>query len=150
MGVWAKAIGAYSNRTTTQSLSSVLPAAAALGDFDLSYRQDIYGVLGGVDFAGSEGLLVPYDAGVLGLIGGYVKSTLNFKNSPTSFDYSGPTAGLSATYLAGGWFADALVKADFLTLNMNFPTLAAFGYSGTSLKVTNAGGLANFGYGTTG
>jgi outer membrane autotransporter protein len=140
-----KAIGSFTNRDVSRGLGDILPAAAILGNFDLSYKQNIFALMGGVDF-GREAIFTPYDAVVLGLMGGYIDSSLNFRQSPTSFHFSGGTVGASLSYLQGGWFADGLFKADLLDAGLNFPSLAVFGITNSSAHATNIGGLANFGY----
>ena len=144
-GVWVKSIGSLTDRDVSRSLGDILPAAAVLGNFDLSYKQNIYAVIGGVD-SGREVIFTPFDAVVIGLMGGYIDSTVNFKQAPTSFHFSGGTAGASVSYLNGGWFLDGLFKADLLNASLNFPTLAAFGAQSDSTHATNIGGMANTGY----
>ena len=100
--------------------------------------------MGGVDF-GHE-VFTPYDAIVVGLMGGYIASDLHFKQFPTSFDMTGATFGASASYLVGGFFIDGLFKVDLLDAALNFPSLAPFGFSGADVKVRNIGGLGNIGY----
>ena len=66
--------------------------AAGLGSFDLSFKQNTYSVMGGVDF-GKEAVLSASDTMILGLMAGYVDSRLNFKSSSNSFKYKGATVG---------------------------------------------------------
>jgi Autochaperone Domain Type 1 len=144
-GVWMKAIGSFTNRDASRGWGDILPAAAVLGNVDLSYHQGIGALIGGVDFGRAQ-LFSPFDALVLGLMGGYEYSDVHFRQSPTSFQFTGGTAGVSASYLWGGWFADGLFKADLLDVNMNFPAQQIFGFSGATVQATNVGGLGNFGY----
>src|SRR5262249_20185821 len=111
-GLWIKGLGSWTNRTDVQNFSvSTLNVPV-----NLDYKQNVYGVIGGADF-GREELTSPRDSFVVGVMGGLVSSRLDFNNLPTSFRYSGGTAAVSATYMNGGFFADALVKADFLRLD---------------------------------
>jgi outer membrane autotransporter protein len=144
-GFWLKAIGSWTNRHVSRGLGDIVPAASVLGNFNLGYNQDSYGIVGGVD-SSKETIFTPADAAVVGVMGGYIHSNLNFKQSPTSFRFTGGTVGASFIYLNSGWFADGLVKADLLNLNMNFPTLGEFGSAGTAVGATNLGGLVDFGY----
>jgi hypothetical protein len=144
-GVWVKAGGSWSNRKASADVGSILPAAAGLGSFDLSFKQNTYSLMGGVDF-GQEAVLSPADTMVWGLMAGYIDSRLNFKNSSNSFKYTGATVGASATYLNGGWFADALIKADFLKLSLDFPSLISGGFTPTRVDATTYGLVANTGY----
>ena len=144
-GVWVKATGAWTDRTASFDLGTLVPAAGVLPAVDTSFKQNTYSVMGGYD-AGGGGILTPSDALVLGISGGYVESTVKFNSIAANFKYTGPSVGLSATYLNNGWFADSLLKADFLRLKMDFPGLAVFGFAGTSVDATNLGWLGNFGY----
>jgi outer membrane autotransporter protein len=116
-----------------------------LGIFDLDNKQDIFSVIGGVDF-GAAAVFGPNDALVAQAMGGYLQSTLSFNGSPTSFNFSGATAGAGLTYLNSGFFADALFKADLLSYQTSFPTLATFGAGQANGTATSLGGLANIGY----
>ena len=144
--VWAKAIGSWTNRNASENLGFIVPAASALS-LDLGYRQNTFGIIGGID-VGHEGVFSRSgsDAIVVGLMGGYLNSNLNFKSSPTSFNFTGGSVGASASYINQRWFIDGLVKADFLNMTMNFPTLAPFGIGGQSSQANSFGGIANAGY----
>jgi outer membrane autotransporter protein len=144
-GSWLKAIGSWTDRNVTQSLGDIAPAASVLTPFDLGYRQSTYALYGGLDF-GREALATAYDAGVMGLMAGYIESHVNFKSSPTRFDYTGGTVGVSGTYINGGFFLDGLAKADILEMKGSFPTLAPSAIPSQSLQVINMGGLGNIGY----
>ena len=134
-GVWMKTLGSLTDRTTSFNpgslLAAVAPGAVAgaaigLPVYDLSYKQNTYATYGGLDF-GKERIFAPYDSWITGIMAGYINSSLNFKASPTTFRFTGGTVGVSGTYLSGGsFFADGLVKADFLQLHSNFPGLAQF------------------------
>src|SRR5262249_41198126 len=123
-GVWTKVMGSWSRRQANASLGTIAPALNGL-TFDNSYRQTTEAVLAGIDFGRPE-LFSPYDAVVFSVMGGYISSFLDF-NQPnallapvttTSFKYTGGTVGVSATYMSAGFFVDALLKADFLNLNV--------------------------------
>jgi hypothetical protein len=143
--VWAKVIGNWTNRHVSESVGDLVPAAKVIGPFDLGYQQSTYGLVGGVD-GGRESVFNRYDTVVVGLMGGYLNSTLDFKKSPSSFAFNGGTAGASISYINGGWFADAMFKADLLSLKLRFPALGVFGVPDMSVGVTNLGGMANFGF----
>jgi outer membrane autotransporter protein len=140
-GVWVKGIGSWTNRDASQSVYTHNHGFT----FDLGYKQDIYGVLAGVDWTRTG----PLDTAQVGIMGGYVDSKLKFNSgtAPTKFDYSGGMVGVTATYINRGWFVDGLFKADFLNLDINMPSVAAFsGGSNTGVNVTNLGGMGNAGY----
>ena len=142
--VWAKAIGSWMNRSNTQTTLS--PGGAKVFNFDVGYKQNTYGIVGGVDF-GKQGVFGPTDSVLAGIMGGYVESTLSFKNGGgTQFKYTGGTVGASLTYMNRGFFADALFKADLLNINVGLPALASFGFNGGSVSATTLGVLGNLGY----
>ena len=131
-----KGIGSWTSRDANASVNWF--------NFDLGYKQDTYGFLAGLDWTKAG----PGTTAQIGIMGGYVNSKLKFDSStaPTQFDYKGGMVGITATYIWNGWFVDGLVKADFLTMDVNMPSLAAFGTSAGSVDVTNIGGMGNFGY----
>lgn len=137
---WIKGIGDWTNRRDLQSVST----ANSTFTFDTGFKQATYGGLGGIDWTKTSA----YDLVQVGVMGGYVNSRLKFNdpNTPTTFDYRGGLVGGTATYLNNGWFVDGLVKADFLTLDLNMPSIANFGTSSGSVRVTNVGGMGNAGY----
>jgi outer membrane autotransporter protein len=139
-GIWLKAVGSWTNRSDAQNF----PLAGMNLPVDLGYRQGVYGVIGGVDI-GHDAVFSRDDAVVLGLMGGYVNSSLNFGANPVTFAYSGGTAGASATYLNGGFFADTLVKADFLQLGIGGLPVEA-GTTSTTVHALTIGAMSNVGY----
>lgn len=140
-GIWGKVVGSWGSRDA----SNTFAAGGGLYGFDTGYNQSIYGFMAGADF-GKEGVFATNDAVVFGVLGGYVGSNLNFSNSPTSADYSGGTVGAYATYITGNWYFDALIKADFLSMDYNAPTLAGIGYFGKSTDARNVGFALDTGY----
>ena len=144
-GFWMKVSGAWADRTSSFNLGTLVPAAAVLPAQNLSFKQNTYAVMAGYD-TGAGGLLSPADGFVVGVMGGYNQSTLSFKAFPASFNYTGGSVGLSATYINYGWFADSLLKADLLRLTMSFGDLTKFGFAETPVNVWNLGYLGNLGY----
>jgi outer membrane autotransporter protein len=143
-GLWIKASGSWTSLNNSASLANIVPVGG-LPDVDTSFKQDTYSLMGGYDI-GREAVFTPSDTVVGGIMAGYVSSKLTFKSSPTSITYSGGTVGVSAAYLNKGFFVDALIKADFLRLSMDFPSLNIFGFSETTVNATNIGGQSDFGY----
>ena len=144
-GVWMKASGGFLSANRSQSLSNYAPAAWQMGNVDTSYNQNTYSLVVGADYS-FEDKISATDTITIGAMAGYVNSTLSFKSSPTTYTYTGATFGLSATYLKNGWFADALLKADILSIGMNFPSLAGTGFSSTTVDGRNLGGITSAGY----
>ena len=131
-GVWAKLVGSWSNRNASLDLGQLGPLFNGIR-YDTSYRQGTGGVIGGLDFGQSD-LTSKYDSLVVTLMGGYLNSIVNFNSanafattgplapSNTALTFTGGTVGASATYMNRGFFVDALIKADFLNLNVgNMP-----------------------------
>jgi hypothetical protein len=75
-----------------------------------SFRQNYYGFVGGIDFAREAG---PNSAWLFGVLGAYTGSDVDFDQAGGNADYQQGSIGGYITYLNGGFFADALVKADF-------------------------------------
>ncbi|MBK1868123.1 autotransporter outer membrane beta-barrel domain-containing protein, partial [Taklimakanibacter albus] len=114
--LWASALGSWAERDNDASFS-ILNGSF---EFDTSYKQDIYGVVGGADFRADMG----GDTSMLfGLMGGYVDSKLRFDESSTSIDTSGGTVGAYAALMSGGFFATVLVKADLLNMDYTVGSL---------------------------
>jgi hypothetical protein len=140
-----KVTGSWGDRTVTHSLAGYAPVSSALPNVDTSFNQNTYSVQVGAD-TGVTQVFDKDDVLVLGGSVGYVNSSLGFKTSPNSFDYSGATLGVSADYLNGAFFADVLVKVDLMRLNLNFDSLAPFGYTGQGVNADSWGVLGNAGY----
>jgi outer membrane autotransporter protein len=98
------------------------------------------GLQAGIDF---PVLLGPQSAFILGVLGGYMNSTVAFKNSTTNSNatYRGGTVGAYATFLHGGFFADLLFKADLLDMKFNNDVLGA-----NSANIANYGAHLDVGY----
>lgn len=137
-GAWIKVLGTRTNRDATQNTTLHGRDFA----FDLAYQQDTYGLLGGFD-SGPHALGAMDGTFDIGVVGGYVDSTLRFDSDASSFHYRGGTVGLTGTYRNGGFFLDGLAKVDLLTLDMNS---AAFGHASGSVDATTWGFMGNGGY----
>jgi hypothetical protein len=159
-GVWVKMVASGIDRKAAANWSQAFnnPLFGTLGTWDNSYRQTIYGVVGGVDFGRAE-LTSPTDSLAFGVMGGYVDSavrflspnTLTLPTTTTRFNYSGGTVGVSADYMNGGFFIDSLFKADFLTLDIGgipagFLTPGSIASVDQNVSVTTIGSLSNVGY----
>lgn len=109
--VWARGAGSWfdfdGNATTT--------ANGKTYRYDLGRELNIWQVETGMDF-GKEAVLTPDDILVLGVLGGAVKSALDYNALARSYDISSLEAGAYATYLRGGFFLDTLFKAFFGTM----------------------------------
>jgi hypothetical protein len=136
---WIKVLGSWTDRTAH---GDIIGDRGRRFDIDLGYKQDTYGIIGGLD-AGKEGWFSPYDAAVVGIMGGYVDSKVNFDQRGTSFRFTGGTIGTWASYMANGWFIDGTGKADFLKLSFNTPGVPVHL---PEVDVRNLGFIGNVGY----
>lgn len=128
-GLWARMSGNWDNRHTSLTDS-------IFGTIDTSFNQSTFEVLGGGDFS-PGGLTGPFR---LGIFGGYTTSSLDFASFNTSADYKGGVLGAYAAYTNGGYYADAQVTWD--PLSMTFHT--AFANVGSNAN--SVGVIANTGY----
>jgi autotransporter family porin len=124
--VWAAPRGEWSKRETAGTFGST------------AHRQSTYGLDGGVDF----GVDVAADADVLfGLVGGYATSQVNYLNSASGIDIEGGSLGAYAGFVSHGFFADALLKHDWMNLDY---TAAGAGSANTEAR--SLGLAADVGY----
>ncbi|MFZ2468326.1 MAG: hypothetical protein WAW54_08020 [Parvibaculum sedimenti] len=117
-GVWGKALGRWTSRDLSQTVSAGGTSITNKADYD----QDTYGFVAGVD-TGSSNVLGQGDTLLGGVSAGYVTSDQNFKASPTTAEYKGAVLGIYGTYLKGGFFIDAMAKANLLTMDYKAPSL---------------------------
>jgi outer membrane autotransporter protein len=137
-GFWIRSFGSRLDRS-----ASSIDTAAGSSDAD-SYTQTTWGVQAGFDTAltepGAEGGTI-----IVGVLGGWVESRKSAGDTGSSADLSGPQLGLYATYLNGGFFADLLLKAEFLDLD--YDTGFGAGDAGhDGADVTNLGAVLDMGY----
>ncbi len=116
--VWFHTFGDYERRTNLSP-----QAQDNFGNtVNLTSRTLSAGVLGGTDLT-FRGLTSSADALVLGVMGGYTTSEIQFGGTPNTnvkAQLEGPSAGVYATYFNGGFSTDASFKADFFHLNEDF------------------------------
>jgi len=125
--LWASALGSWAERHDEASFSLLNGSF----DFDTSYSQDIYGVVGGADFRAD---LAGDASALFGLMAGYIDSKLRFDESSTSIDSEGATVGAYASLMSGGFFANVLVKADLLTMDYTVGSLATDDNDDTNVR----------------
>jgi hypothetical protein len=145
ISTWVKSVGAWTNRSNYQSQ---MGGGGNVLSYDLSYRQNSFGMLGGADWS-KAGFITPNDYFVVGVMGGYLNSSVNFNREAgnligqENFSYTGGTIGASVSYMLNGFFADAMFKNDLLRSNMMIPVA---GLTNSSTGVNTAGGIGNLGY----
>lgn len=144
-GFWSSAVGSRSNRSDHAGFSS----AGMTTNFDLDYNQNVWGFLLG--YEASLGGSDP-DAFKLGVMAGYAGADLKFDRSamagvaPSDFRYKGGLFGVTATYRHGGFFADALLKADMLRIRFNDLPNGAGGFDSRSIECRTSGAMGNAGF----
>jgi hypothetical protein len=154
--VWLKAVASGTSFTDQENLGKAFnnPLFNGLG-WSNSYKQETFGVVGGVD-GGKSQVFSPTDSIVFGVMGGYLDSQVSF-NSPnvlsgpatfTGFSFTGGTVGVSADYMNGGFFIDALAKVDLMRLNISgIPGgFLGGGLNNQSVRSDTWGVLDNIGY----
>jgi hypothetical protein len=133
MGVWAVAVGNWTSRDPT--VTPPVPPGISLGGpiaYDTGYTQDTYGILAGFDV----GTAFSADSALMGgILGGYVTSSMHFDQAGSHGSLDGGVVGAYATYVNGGFFIDALGKADLLTAKFTAPMLTTNSPSATAIGV---------------
>lgn len=106
-GAWARLIGAdIERKNVNRSRQSFY---GDLISHQNNYQQDVYGVMFGAD-----GAISAANGGtwLLGLTGGVTQSKVNFSTSTTEMNYTAGSVGAYASFVRGGGFFNALLKAD--------------------------------------
>ncbi|WP_119274140.1 autotransporter domain-containing protein [Taklimakanibacter deserti] len=116
------------------------------GQFDrdegVHYDQDLWGAEGGFDVVLDDD---PSDgAFILGILGGYLGSKMDFDSTGDEAKFEGGSLGAYATYLYGGWFADLLFKANIL--DVDYETTFAGSDSDASTDALSLGVRLDTGY----
>lgn len=84
------------------------PTGLATGGAVLDYRQDYFGIQGGLDLARGDRL-------GFGLTGGYLSSQMNLAAYGVRARFDTFNIGAAASYEQGGFFAEALLKYDVIS-----------------------------------
>lgn len=134
-GAWVKVLGSSESRSRDHSFTVLNTTQKSSVDTQLEGG----GVIGGYDLIRS----MDDGAGIwlAGVMGGYLRSNLDFDSSPTGAKFEGGAVGGYLTYLSGGWFLDGQVLANIGNVD----------YSGSFLQkdhanVTSVGGVLDTGY----
>src|SRR5258705_4535466 len=116
--VWGKAYYGQIDRNTTNTLTTL----GTTFTFDASYRQTYGGIQIGADymFRGPNG-----GAWVVGALGGFNKSDINFDANTDAADIAVYNLGLYASFMRGPLFPDLLVKADITRIDLNLPSISS-------------------------
>ncbi len=139
-GIWGRVFGATQSRDFTNTSTPPFGLDGFDTTFADSFDQNIYGAMAGIDF-GKESLSEQGNqAWIFGVFGGYTGSNLTFDNSDTDVDYQAGSIGAYVTYLNGGLFVDATIKADFGSMDYSS------GGDSASANYTSIGGVVDAGY----
>ncbi|MBX3584735.1 MAG: autotransporter outer membrane beta-barrel domain-containing protein [Rhizobiaceae bacterium] len=139
-GIWGRVFGSTQSRDFSNTIAPPSGLVGFATTFDSNFDQDIYGVMAGVDFGRESVTDRGGQAWIFGLFGGYTGSNVTFDNSDTDVDYEAGSVGGYVTYLNGGLFVDATIKADFGT--MDYSSGGDYG----SADFTSVGGVVDTGY----
>ena len=112
--VWVRGGGSWLDREGSESVAA----------YGRNYRYQLDRDLETMDFQmgldlGKRGLLSPEDMLVFGVLGGFVRASLDYDQLVQKFDFRGGQVGGYATYLSGGLFVDTLLNAHLLELDPN-------------------------------
>lgn len=139
-GIWGRLFGGTQSRDHSNTVSAPTGLSGPQTTYNNNFDQDIYGGMVGIDF-GQESLTDQGNqAWIFGVMAGYTGSNLSFDDSNTDVDYKAGSIGAYVTYLNGGFFIDATIKADFGKMDYN-----SGGDSG-SADFTSVGGVIDAGY----
>lgn len=127
---WARAGGGWGS---ADGSSTALIAGTPIS-IDTGYDQDTYSFFGGVDYYANSNWR-------FGVFAGYETSDVTYNAYGLSADYEGGSIGGFVAYKTGGFYTDAQIKADFLSLDYNSAAI----YN-PSVDVTNVGVRLNAGY----
>ncbi|MGY4398999.1 hypothetical protein ACVWZA_004211 [Sphingomonas sp. UYAg733] len=109
--VWLQMFGEVNTRDETGNFSF---NGLAQNNVDLGYKQDAFGGQIGVDVLGSAS----DDGGFsIGVSGGYLSSTMNFRGYGDRFDIEAVNGTVYGAYQAGGFFINGLAKYDHAWIN---------------------------------
>lgn len=112
--LWVQMHGSVESRDTTRAVDTF----GQVRGVNTGFRQDYYGGQIGFDFSGGAGERGGFAVGVTG---GYINSSQNFRGAADRIDYDVVNAGVYASYSSGNLFANALGKYDYYWAKANSP-----------------------------
>jgi outer membrane autotransporter protein len=133
-GVWARAFGDWSHNGGSADETLF----GKTHSYDVTYKQNVYGMQAGIDFAAQR---MGYENFVFGLLAGAVESKVDFA-SGTNVKFSGGNVGLYATLINRGFFVDALMLGNFLNVQYRHDALL----TATAGNAISFGGHVDMGY----
>lgn len=134
-GAWVKGLGSTESRAASHSVSIM----GTRNSFKTDYDQSGGGVVAGYD------IVVRANDGqgiwLAGVMGGYLRSVVDFESSATRADFEGGAVGAYVTYLKGSWFLDAKLMANIGNVDYR----GSFGEKDNA-GTTSIGGVIDTGY----
>ncbi|MBN9280713.1 MAG: autotransporter outer membrane beta-barrel domain-containing protein, partial [Hyphomicrobium denitrificans] len=134
-GAWVKGLGSTESRAASHSVSIM----GTRNSFKTDYDQSGGGVVAGYD------IVVRANDGqgiwLAGVMGGYLRSVVDFESSATRADFEGGAVGAYITYLKGPWFLDAKLMANIGNVDYR----GSFGEKDNA-GTTSIGGVLDTGY----
>jgi hypothetical protein len=137
---WGQGIGEWATRTEESAPLSIYDKTY---DYNTSYTQSIYGVVGGLD-VGRAGIFNRSDELIGGIMVGYVSSDQRFKATASQGKFDGDIIGLYLNYLNDGFYLNGKIKADLLTLDYS-TVFAPSTFVAARLTARTTGAEANVG-----
>ncbi len=139
-GVWLKMVGDWSQRDHNDVFTDLNKTYV----FNVTYDQDTAAIIGGLDLLN---VTHKNEAWVVGIDGGSVDSSIDFRASPDRFHLSGANVGGYATYMSGGLYVDGTINANLLNMQVSLPQLQTTPNPWTaSDHVQSFGGQVEAGY----
>ncbi|HYG26406.1 MAG TPA: autotransporter outer membrane beta-barrel domain-containing protein [Caulobacteraceae bacterium] len=118
-GVWLRVNGEKAERDIINAVS----AGGQTYAIDNTFTQEGYAATVGADLLfGAEGAT----AYALGVMAGYAHADIEYETSPNTGRLDGWTGGAYGTFISGGFFLDAAVNLNKLTVDDDVPSLALF------------------------
>ena len=111
-GIWGRVIGQIANRDVSYETE---PFPYQYVTVDADYEEHFGAVQGGIDHAFDHG----NGTTVVGLLAGYAHNSVDFIDAGDTAKITAPHVGAYVNWLNGGTYVDAMVKADFLTVDLN-------------------------------
>ncbi len=126
--LWANFRGDWAQRSTTNAAG-------------VEYNQQTFGLDGGADFVMDAGA---HQKIMFGIVAGYQSSQVGFDGSADGIELEGGSLGAHAGLISNGFFADVLMKQDWLALEY---TLAGTGKASTKGRTLGVSGDLGYRFG---
>ncbi|WP_277983103.1 beta strand repeat-containing protein [Sphingomonas faeni] len=109
--VWLQMFGEVNTRDDSRTVTY---SGLTQNNVDLGYRQDAFGGQVGIDLVGDA---TQKSGFTLGVAGGYLSSTMNFRGYGDRFDIDAVNGTVYGGFQAGGFFVNGIAKYDYAWVN---------------------------------